>query len=87
MAFCRRRWINNVAGLTVAQQAVRVREIRPEGDVPGLVVEIGLDRTDLAGLSKLVAVRQHELDFRIILILSLLQVGLVIEVAASGTLK
>ena len=33
------------AGLTVTQQAVRVREIRPEGDVPGLVVELGLDRT------------------------------------------
>ena len=38
------------AGLTVTQQAVRVREIRAEGDVPGLVVEFGLDRADLAGL-------------------------------------
>ena len=36
------------AGLTVTQQAVRVRKIGAEGDVPGLVVEVGLDRTDLA---------------------------------------
>ena len=38
------------AGLTVTQQAVRVREIGAEGDVPGLVVEFGLDRTDLSGV-------------------------------------
>ena len=50
------------AGLTVTQQAVRVRKIRAEGDVPGLVVEFGLDRTDLAGLRELAAVRQHEFD-------------------------
>ncbi len=41
------------AGLAVTQQAVRVREIRAEGDVPGLVVEFGLDRADLAGLVEL----------------------------------
>ena len=51
------------AGLTVTQQAVRVRKIRPEGDVPGLIVELALDRTELAGLRELVAVRQHEFDF------------------------
>ena len=52
----------DVAGLTVTQQAVRVRKIRAEGDVPGLVVEFGLDRTDLADLRELAAVRQHEFD-------------------------
>ena len=60
----------HVAGLTVTQQAVRVRKIRAEGDVPGLVVEFGLDRTDLAGLRELAAVRQHEFDFLILLILT-----------------
>ncbi len=59
----------HVAGLTVTQQAVRVRKIRAEGDVPGLVVEFGLDRTDLADLRELAAVRQHEFDLRILLIL------------------
>ena len=43
----------NGAGLTVPQQAVRVREIRAEGDVSGLVVESGLDRTDLAEMREL----------------------------------
>src|SRR5262249_55228913 len=33
------------AGLTVTQQALWVRKIRAEGDVPVLVVELGLDRT------------------------------------------
>ena len=61
------------AGLTVTQQAVRVRKIRPEGDVPGLVVELALDRTvavaDLAGLRELVVVRQLEFDSVLLLIL------------------
>ncbi len=51
------------AGLTVTQQAVRVRKIRAEGDVPGLVVELALDRDDLCGLRELAVVRQLELDF------------------------
>ena len=57
MAFLQRSVDQHGAGLTVTQQAVRVREIRTEGDVPGLVVELGLDRTDLAGL------REHGLPF------------------------
>ena len=70
------------AGLTVTQQAVRVRKIRAEGDVPVLVVEFGLDRADLAGLRELVAVRQHELDF--VLLLTLLPAGHVFEVVLLG---
>ena len=57
------------AGLTVTQQAIRVREIRAEFDVPILVVEVGLDRTDLAGLRERFAVRQHELNFVLLLTL------------------
>src|SRR5579863_8373440 len=49
----------HVAGLTVTQQAVRIRKIRPESDVPGLVIEIGLDGADLAELIERVTVRQH----------------------------
>ena len=41
----------NRAGLTVTQQALRVRKIRPERDAAGLVVELGLDRSELAGLA------------------------------------
>ena len=41
------------AGLTVTQHAVRVRKIRAEGDVPGLVVELALDRDVDAGLREL----------------------------------
>ena len=66
----------------MTQQAVRVRKIRAEGDVPGLVVELGLDRTDLAGLRELAAVRQHEFDFLILLILT--RAGHVFEVAGLG---
>ena len=48
--------------LTVTQQAVRVRKVRAEGDGPSLAVEIGLDRTELADLPELFAVRQNEFD-------------------------
>ena len=70
------------AGLTVSQQAVRVRKIRPEGDVRGLAVESGIDRTDLTGLRKLVVVRQLEFDF--LLLLMLLPGGHVFEVSFLG---
>jgi len=49
--------------LTVTQEAVWVGEILAEGDVSVLVVEIGLDRTDLV---ELLAVGQHEFDFHIV---------------------
>ena len=82
MAFLQRSVDQDGAGLTVTQQAVRVRKIRAEGDVPGLVVEFGLDRTDLAGLRELAAVRQHEFDFLSSLIL--LPAGHVFEVLGLG---
>ena len=74
------------AGLTVTQQAVRVREIRPERDVPHRVVELALDRTaavaHLAGIRELILVRQHEFDS--VLGLMLLPVGHVFEVLFLG---
>ena len=51
------------AGLTVSQQAVRVRKIRSERDVRGVALESGIDRTDLTGLRELGLVRQLEFDF------------------------
>ena len=48
--------------LPVTQQVVRVRKIRAKGNGPTLVVEIGLDPTELAGLTEFFAVRQNEFD-------------------------
>ena len=75
------------AGLTVTQQAVRVRKIRPEGDVPGLVVELGLDRTIVAwGLPRTLSLLAS-LSSIFWSGLVLLRAGHVFEVLASGTLK
>jgi hypothetical protein len=70
------------AGLTVTEQAVRVRKIRAEGDSPGIVVEFGLDRDARAGVLELAAVGQLEFDSRSLLILT--HVGHVFEVAGLG---
>src|SRR5271157_3127281 len=72
----------HAAGLAMTEQAVRVRKIRAKGYVPGLVVELGLDRTDFAGLRELVAVRQLEFDF--LILVTLLQAGHVFEVLGLG---
>ncbi len=56
-----------------------------EGDVPGLAVEIGLDRADLADLRELVAVGQHEFDC--LRLLLLFRVGHVFEVAGLGDVE
>ena len=54
------------AGLTVPQQAVRVREVRAEGDVSVLVVELALDGDRVAGVVlERAAVREYEFDLRI----------------------
>ena len=82
MALCTVWWINTFAGLAVTEQAVRVREIRAKGNVPGLVVEFGLDRADRAALRKLTPVRQHEFDFPCRLIP--IAAGHVFEVAGLG---
>ena len=50
----------------MTQQAVRIREIGAESDIPGLIIEVGLDRTDLANLGKLVSVCQHQFNFQFI---------------------
>ncbi len=53
------------AGLTVTQQAVRVRKIRPEGDGPGLsLLNWPSIAPILPGCGNLLLVRQHEFDFR-----------------------
>ena len=72
------------AGLTVTQQAVRVRKIRPEGDVPVRL----LNWPSIAPMlmcraaGNLSLVRQHEFDF--VLRLMLLPVGHVFEVLFLG---
>ena len=68
--------------LTVTQQAARVRKVRAESDGPGLVVEIGRDRTKLADLPELLAVRQDELDSWVLLTPS--RVGHVLEITGFG---
>ena len=73
------------AGLTVTQQAVRVLEIRPEGDVPVLVVELGRDHKVIAGVRELVMVSQLELDF--VVLLDAARWALYSRYAFSGTLK
>lgn len=45
------------AGLALTQEAIRVREMRAERDVSGLVVELGLDRAALAEIGELAPVR------------------------------
>ena len=48
------------AGLAVAKQPLRVREVRTERERLGPVIERGLDRGDFAGVSKLRAVGKGE---------------------------
>ena len=67
----------------MTQDAVRVRKICAKGNVPGLVVEISLDRSDFACLRKLFAVCQPQLDSYVVLIRSCL----IFEVAGLGYVK
>ncbi len=64
--------------LPVPQQAVRIREVGPEGDVAGFVIEVGFDRSDLARLGKLLAIGQHELQLQLVFVLR--QFRLVLQV-------
>ena len=73
------------AGFAVTQQSVRVRVIRAKLDVPVLIVEVGLDRADLAWLRKRVAVCQHEVD--LVFFFALLPVGHVVQVIFLGNVE
>ena len=64
MAFMQRSVDQDGAGLTVTQQAVRVRKIRRKGMFPVSLLNWASIATDLAGLRELGAVRQLEFDFR-----------------------
>ena len=52
----------HAAGLAVPQQALRVGKVRTEGNVPGLVVELGLDRADDSRMGKGATVREDQFD-------------------------
>ena len=70
------------AGLTVTQQAVRVRKIRPEGDVPVLVVELGLITRLAQGSGNMSWLASS--SSTLIVLLMHLQVGLVFKVCFLG---
>ena len=54
--------------MTVTKQTIRVWEVRSERDVAGLIVEVGFDGADPAGLRELLAIRQSQFDDQLIFV-------------------